>query len=242
MATDGAPGRERNVEYRYLFRFNDGSSHSFLVTLDHASLRLVQAPRPAYPDWTALSYKQCPNCPLGSRSHPRCPVAATLVDVVAFLQNRLSFEEVDVEVESHGRRYSKRTSLQHAASSLIGIFTVTSGCPILDKLRPMVDTHLPFMSPDESTYRTISMYLMAQYFLKQRGRPADWDLKDLVRFLAEARETNAAFCRRLQSLGVKDASLNALSNLNAMGEITSLSIETSDLTRLERIFAEHYGS
>ncbi len=114
--------------------------------------------------------------------------------------------------------------------------------PILSKLRPMVDTHLPFMTPDESTYRTISMYLLAQYFRHKQGKEADWELAELVRFLSEARDTNTAFLRRLQSIGVRDASLNALSNLNAMGEITSISIESFDLRRLERIFSDQYGS
>jgi hypothetical protein len=240
MVSDGAGGSGRTLQYRYQFLFDDGTRRTFLITLDHASLQLLQEPRPGYPAWTELGYKQCPNCPLDVHQHPRCPVAVNLVDVVEFLKDRLSIDEVSVEVEFHDRRYSKRTSLQQAAGSLIGIFTVTSGCPILNKLRPMVDTHLPFQTSDESTYRTISMYLMAQYFLTRRGLAADWELKDLVGFLARARETNAAFCRRLQAIGIKDASLNALSNLNAMGEITSLSIETSDLRRLEKIFAEHY--
>jgi hypothetical protein len=61
-------------------------------------------------------------------------------------------------------------------------------------------------------------------------------MKGLLRFLSECHETNSAFCRRLQALGGRDASLNAMSILNALGEITSLSIETFDLTRWERIF------
>ena len=231
----------RLVTCRYLFAFPDGSRRQFLIRLDHDSLEMVVDPRESYPPWTELGYKRCPNCPLDESQHRLCPIARNLVDVVEFLEDRLSYQEVEVSVEHHERRYSKRTTLQQAAGSLIGIFTVTSGCPVMNQLRPMVDTHLPFQTPDESTYRTISMYLMTQYFLHKRGEAADWDLRDLVHFLAEARETNTAFCRRLQSIGVRDASLNALSNLNAMGEITSLSIETRDLARLERIFCPPRG-
>ncbi len=118
---------------------------------------------------------------------------------------------------------------------------VTSGCPIMSKLRPMVDTHLPFMTASESIYRMISMYLTAQFFLFRMGRKPDWELKEFVAFLEAARDTNAAFCKRLQSIGVKDASLNAISSLNAMGEITRLSLEMGDLARWERIFHEHYA-
>jgi len=105
----------------------------------------------------------------------------------------------------------------------------------------MVATHLPFMTPDESTYRMISTYLMSQYFLHKQGQVADLELKSFLTFLHEARETNSAFCDRIHVLGVKDASLNALSNLNAMGEIVSLSIEAEDLKRWERMFVKHWG-
>jgi hypothetical protein len=86
-----------------------------------------------------------------------------------------------------------------------------------------VDTHLPFMSPEESSYRTLSMYLTAQYFGMRMGQDPDWQLKDFIAHLRNVRETNGGFCARLRSLGIKDASLNALATLNAMGELTSLS-------------------
>jgi hypothetical protein len=155
-------------------------------------------------------------------------------------RDSVSFEEVIVTVETEGRIYSKRTSLQQAISSLVGIYTVTSGCPVLDKLRPMVATHLPFMSPSETVYRMMGMYLLAQFFLEKKGRPGDWSLSGFVTFLDEARTTNTSFCRRIQSIGVKDASLNAFNMLNAMGEIARISLEADDLTRWERIFLAHY--
>ncbi len=235
------PDESGRIAYSYLFVFQDGSRKQFQVELVHDTLEMVPPECDSYPLWVNLEYRQCPNCPLDHTTHPHCPIAHNLVEVVEFLKDRLSYEPVEVRVKFHDREYRKRTSLQQAASSLIGIFNVTSGCPILNKLRPMVDTHLPFMTPDESTYRTMAMYLMAQYFRHKNGQETDWSLSDLVDSLEAARETNTAFCRRLQALGVRDAGLNALSNLNAMGEITSFSIETRDLRRLEGIFLEHYG-
>jgi len=225
---------------RYVFVFADGARYDFDIRLDRATLEMQVPAQETPPDWTRLSYMKCPNCPLDEVEHPRCPVARNMVGVVDLLKDRLSYEEADVTVEMEGRTYSKRTALQNACSSLIGIYTVSSGCPVLGKMRPMVDTHLPFMTPDESTYRLIAMYLTAQYFMHKWGQPADWELANLVRFLGEARETNAAFCHRLQSLGIKDAMLNAVANLNAMGEMTSMTIELADLERLEAIFAQHY--
>ena len=228
------------IRIAYRFKFKDGRDREFHLTLDHDTLRLLVEPRASYPEWTALSYKQCPNCPLDLARHPRCPVAANLVDVVEAFKDERSYDVVDVAVEVHERRYMKRASVQQALSALIGVLTVTSGCPVLDKLRPMVETHLPFMSPEESTYRMISMYLLAQYLRGRQGRQPDWDLGRLVELLEECRRSNAALVGRLQTLGINDASLNALAMLNTMGEITTLSIE-GDLRRLQKIFGEHYG-
>lgn len=240
MTTDPAPGG--NLRFRYGFRFADGSAEEVVVELDYRTLSLVTTGTAEPPPWTRLGFHQCPNCPLEETTHPHCPIARNLVPVVELLKDRVSHERVDVEVETAGRRYTRNASLQEAAGALIGIVNVTSGCPVFDKLRPMVATHLPFMTADEATYRMISTYLMSQYFLHKRGHPADLALAGFLGFLNEARETNVAFCGRLHALGVKDASLNALSNLNAMGEIVSLSILDEDLTRWEELFVAAWGS
>jgi len=222
----------------YTFTFADGRKKQFVVRLDHATLSRIAEPRDAYPAWTALGHEKCPNCPLDEASHPRCPVARNLVDVVEAFRDEISYDEVAVEVETGERSYRKTAPLQEGLAALIGSVTVTSGCPVLDRLRPMVDTHLPFMSPEESTYRMITMHLLAQYFRVRRGETPDWSLDELVRLLAECRVTNAALVRRVQTLGFKDASLNALARLNTMGEITALSID-GDLERLAGIFGSH---
>lgn len=229
------------IRYAYRFSFDDGVSREFVVRLDHHNLSLLDPNRGPYPAWTALSHHKCPTCPLSEATHPQCPVAANIVDIVEFFRDRKSFEEVDVRVQSPGREYFRRVTLQQGISSLIGIYMVSTGCPVMNKLRPMVETHLPFMTVEESSYRMMSMYLLAQYFLSRQGRRADWEMDGFVELLKDVRETNAAFCARLRSLGIKDASLNAMATLNALGEITSLSIETQDLDRWERIFGAHYG-
>jgi hypothetical protein len=233
--------QRENLRFTYRFRYGDGRVEELEIELDYETLGFVPQAREQEPHWTALGFHQCPNCPLQESTHPCCPIARNLVPVVEMLRDRISHEECEVEVETAGRRYSRRTSLQHAAGSLIGIVNVTSGCPTLDKLRPMVATHLPFMTSDESTYRMISTYLMSQYFLHKQGLGADLALVGFLDFLREARDTNGAFCERLHALGVKDASLNALHSLNAMGEIVSLTIQEQDLERWERLFVSTWG-
>ena len=236
----GSAGGERVVRYVYEFVFSDGARREFAVELDHATLALRQAPRPELPTWTRLEYHQCPGCPLDPAHCPDCPVAASVVDVVEAFRDRKSFEEVDVRVQAASRDYHRRVPLQQAISSLLGIFMVSAGCPVLDRMRPMLDTHLPFMSSEESSFRMISSYLMAQFFIARSGGRADWKLKRFVAHLRQVRGTNAAFCARLRSLGIRDASLNAVDTLNALGELTAIALETEDLERWQRLFLEHY--
>ncbi len=229
------------LRFAYSFRFSDGTEKTFEVQLDAETLGLEAPTRAEYPEWTALRYKQCPNCPLSPETHPRCPIAERVVDLVEFFRESISHEEAEVVVEAQTRTYTKLTSLQKGISSLLGIYMVTTGCPVMNKLRPMVETHLPFMSPTESTYRMIAMYLLAQLILSRHGEKPDWELLQFVEFLREVRTTNTGFWERLRSLGMKDASLNALNSLNSMGEITRDSLEENDLGRWERIFLAHFA-
>src|SRR5262249_60069197 len=119
---DMAEQTSPRIPYRYTFRRADGRQKQFDVQLDYDNLAVVPVPRDSYPDWTQLSYCQCPNCPLQQDAHPRCPIAVNLVDVAEFFGDALSYEPMEVTVEAAGRTYSKKTSLQDAVSSLIGIF------------------------------------------------------------------------------------------------------------------------
>lgn len=63
-----------------------------------------------------------------------------LVDEFA---NILSHDEVEMKITTQERSYTKTTVTSEAISSLLGIYLVTSGCPVMDKLRPLVRFHLP---------------------------------------------------------------------------------------------------
>lgn len=231
----------KEVFYRYTFRFAHGQEKQFTVCLDYGTLEFQHEERKAYPAWTALDFNQCPNCPLKTAQSPHCPVAKNLTDLIDFFRNFMSFEEVDVTVESQNRKYSKHTSLQEGVGALMGIFMVTSGCPILDKLRPMVDIHLPFLTPEETAYRFVSMYMTAQYFRRQKGKKADWNLDDLLTLLEEIDKVNKSFCKRLNAIHIKDASLNAVIILDMLSAYTGISIKKGLLKRMESLFSAHLG-
>lgn len=230
------------VSYTYTFRLADGTEKQFAVQMDPRTLSLMSAPRASYPEWTALSFHQCPNCPLSQEEHPRCPVAASLVDLVEFFKALASYEEVDVQIESYQRRYTKHTSVQQAVSSLLGIYMVTSGCPVLDRLRPMVRFHLPFATIEETAYRAISMYLMAQYFRRKRGLRPDWELDGLVAIYEAVQTVNQTFFQRLRHLQGKDASANALIILDCFAGYVTFSIDAGLLDEVECLFAGYLES
>ncbi|MBI5015215.1 MAG: hypothetical protein HZB55_06955 [Deltaproteobacteria bacterium] len=225
----------------YHFRFADGDEKTFRVCLDPQTLAVVDPPRESPPEWTRLSVHQCRNCPLDPALHPRCPIAVRVVDLVEAFRDSVSFEDVEVEVQANQRTYVRRTSLQKGLSSILGVYTVSSGCPIMNKLRPMVANHLPFASAAETTYRTIAMYLLAQYFRKRWGAAPDFELRELPEMFDAIREVDVGLCERLGALGIQDASLNALAILTTFGEDVTFTVLDEHLESWEEVFREHYG-
>ncbi|MEK8024042.1 MAG: hypothetical protein AAB229_09575 [Candidatus Hydrogenedentota bacterium] len=229
----------KTIDYR--FRLKSGEEKVFSVSLDEATLDFQSGRTGTPPAWTELSFCQCRNCPLDPAAHPHCPIALNLVDLIEFFKDSISHDEADVEVITTERSYHRKTTLQKGISALMGIFMVTSGCPVMNKLRPMVDSHLPFASAEETTFRLISMYLVAQYFRQKHGLSSDQSLSKLVVILDEIQKVDVDFCRRLKSIHIRDASLNALVILNTFGESAHFAILENDLERIEKIFLDHYG-
>ncbi len=220
----------------YIVDFLDGQQLVIPLELDPVSLALqisVESP----PDWTRLDFEQCPNCPLDPEVHEHCPVAVNMSSALMVFNEYLSYEMVNVTIETAERRYQKKVALQDAVSSLIGIIMATSGCPVMDHLRPMVRTHLPFASRTESVYRVISMYLMAQYFRRQRGMEPDWDLKNLVGLYDEIGKVNHAFSNRMFAQYEKDANINALVILKYVAELLTGTLQNNSLENMESYFA-----
>jgi len=223
----------------YRFHWEDGRERNFTVRLNHPSMSLETAPRKDLPAWTELGFNQCPNCPLKPKDSPRCPAAVSLVDLVDLFKDCFSTEIVEVSIVSENREYRKTMSVQNGLSSLMGLYMATSGCPILDKLRPMVLTHLPFASLEETIYRSISMYLVAQFLLNRKGKKPDWDLKDFMRICEDINDVNQTFVKRLRSLTPKDSSLNALVMLDTFAGYAKFTIGGNYFKSLEATFAPY---
>ena len=231
------PPKELIIDYT--FTFENGKTKKFSIRLDPVNLNLITEKKEAYPDWTRLSHNQCPNCPLNEAEHPRCPVAVNLTDVMDAFKDGISFEEVDVEIKTEARTFVKHTALQYGVYSIIGIYMVASGCPVMDKLRPMVKTHLPFATLDETIIRAVSTYLMAQFFLYKKGKKPDWDLKKLVDVYEQIHIVNTSFFKRIKDIQIEDANLNAVVHLDCFTHFANMSLEETELKELEGPFAAY---
>ncbi len=225
------------IRILYKFQAQDGTERQFETILDGKSLALRNDTSPQLPAWTKLGFQQCENCPLGSDTE-RCPVAVNLSGLIDAFKFSTSYENVFVVVDTPERSYAKETTIQNALSSLMGIYMVTSNCPVLDKLRPMVRFHLPFASATETVYRAVTMYLLAQYFKKQKGETPDWDLEKLVDIYRDVSRVNKGMWNRLSAASSFDANVNALIVLNTFGDALRFSIKKG-LDDLEKLFGNY---
>jgi hypothetical protein len=229
------------VNFRVVFTFKNGLEKEFNIRLDKKTLRLIQPEeRPPSP-WAALKYFKCPNCPLDESQYEFCPTATNIIELIDYFKNRESIEEVEVLVETQERKYLKKVPLQTGLSSLLGIYMVSTGCPILEKLKPMVRYHLPFASLEETTYRSITMYLLAQYFLFRRKNKPDWNLDNLPKIYNDIQVVNKNVCDKLQEIISRDAAANALLKLDYSALYISLRLNKNILDEIESYFKEYFN-
>lgn len=229
------------ITFNYAFTFENGDRRTLQVALDPKTLDVVRpAGQGEPPRWAALAFCQCPTCPLKSAERPTCPAAVNLGEMLTVFVGHRSEEKAEVSIETPVRTYVKRTSLQQGITSLIGIYMVGSGCPILGKLKPMVRYHLPFATLEETQYRALSMYLLAQYLLARRGQKPDWKLHDLVQMYKDIQLVNEHLLTRLSAIDKQDPSVNALVVLEALSYAIAFSVDKEMLDEIEVLFRAYF--
>ena len=216
---------ENLIKIVYSFRFENGVNKIFNLLLDRQTLGFISEKRSDPPLWTKLNHNKCANCLLDEGSNKYCPVALNLADIAEEFKDFFAYENVSVTVATEDRTYLKDTTIQQGLSSLIGIVMTTSGCPVMEHLKPMVRFHLPFATLTETIFRMVSMYLVAQYFLNRDGGTADWKLDGLEKIYAEVGQVNRDFAQRLADAAKKDANVNALVNLDCFATMVPLAAE-----------------
>lgn len=165
------------------------------------------------PDWTLLGCSRCPSCPLKEPDSAVCPAASAVADVVDALGTVASIDEVDVVFRGEEREVRKKTTGAVAARSVLGLLLATSGCPVLQEMRPLARHHLPFASEEEWMFRLVGLQLLRSWFAAKDGVVDDVSLQALPAYLEHLRTLNIAFAKRLRQACAKDAPANAMVQL-----------------------------
>lgn len=230
----------KDIRFHYVFEFDEGERKDFTVILDKKNLKMINTPKSTHtPHWSALQFSQCPHCTLDPKQVSHCPIAVNLARVIDQFQDKVSFTQVKTTVTTEERTYVKLGPLQKGLSSLMGIYMVTSGCPIMEKLQPMVRFHLPFATAYETLYRVISMYLTAQYFIGSHGGTSQWDLEHLKKTYEDVKVLNRAFSKRIVEAQKMDSGNNALVILDCFADDALFRIDNNLLEELESLFLSY---
>lgn len=222
----------------YRFKLSDSSTAEFPVTIDGETLEVARPADAALPSWTDLDFHKCGHCPLSSDEHPSCPLSASIAPLVERFEDILSYEEVEVEVETNNRRISRTSSAQQGLSALMGLVMATSGCPYTAFFKPMARFHLPFANEAETVYRAVSMYLLSQYFTHEDGRDIDLALDGLQQIYVDMQELNRAMATRIREAITQDAAVNAIVVLDFFAQTMPFAIEDR-LEQLRPLFAAY---
>lgn len=219
----------------YSFFSPDGAVQQYRVELDADSFELI-APRPQQPsEWCRLDFHQCRDCPLEPQSHAYCPAAVALQELVDRGGDMASFQPMRVEVETPERTVSSNTTAQRGYSALMGLLMAVSGCPHTAFFKPMARFHLPLASEEETVYRAVSMYLLAQYFRRRQGLDADAGLDGLGDLYQNIRKVNKGMADRLRAASREDSTVNALILLDMLAMAVPFVVEDS-LEGLRHLF------
>ncbi|BAN47838.1 DUF6901 family protein [Metapseudomonas resinovorans] len=209
------------IEYR--ISLNDLHEFSYRIELDR---EYDPEGASVAPKWTRLEHQQCSNCPLSREAYSHCPAAVDLHRVIEDFQGLPAFKKVQVWVRTPEREYTKQVGLEEGLRALLGVIMATSACPVLGKLKPMAQQHLPFASNQEFILRAVSLYLARQYFNFREGRHADWELKGLVRLFQQLQLVNQAFWQRIHDTCEGDSNLKAFLTFFSMASSMTYSLET----------------
>ncbi|GAC1031295.1 hypothetical protein thsps21_21220 [Pseudomonas sp. No.21] len=209
------------VEYR--ITLDDEHEFSYRIELDR---QYDQERALAAPKWTRLEFQQCSNCPLSRDKFSHCPAAVDLHRVIEDFHGLPAFKKAVFLVRTPEREYTKQVGLEEGLRALLGVIMATSACPVLGRLKPMAQQHLPFASNQEFILRAVSLYLARQYFNLREGRHADWELKGLVRLFQQLQLVNQAFWQRIHDVCDGDSNLKAFLTFFSMASSMTYSLET----------------
>lgn len=225
-----------SITYKYSFTFPEGMKKDFTIELDYATLLLIPQ-FDQYARWAELPNQQCSCCPLDPKTTQYCPIAANLSELVLTFKDTASYESCHVSCTTAERVISKDTIVQEGLSSIMGIIMATSGCPVMNILKPMARFHLPFATVDESMFRSVSIYLLRQYFIYLDKGQTDFHLENVKTYYQKIEIVNGGILERIKQATKMDADRNAIVILNCLAQILYLELD-DNLQSLHHLFTE----
>jgi hypothetical protein len=226
------------LEYKFKFVFRSGEEKSIELKIQKNSLLLVTDFNEEPPEWTQQDNFCCPIKSCLNEHSTHCPIAVNLNNIISFFSDIPSYEQVKIIAEINDRACSKKTSVQDGVGSIVGIIMVTSGCPVLGKLKPLVRFHLPFATIEETEFRVLSMYLLAQYFIMKNGKQADWEMNKLKNLYSDIQKINQNIAQKIADIEKMDTSINAVVILDNFANSVTFDLDDDDLSNIEYLFKE----
>lgn len=220
--------------FNYCFDFPDNSKKRFLIKLDPVTFE-YRSSNTTPPDWAHLGIARCGCCRLDLANNDYCPISANIAELVFAFKDTSSHKSCLVSCISTARTCSKETTVQEGLASIMGIIMATSGCPSTSILKPMAYYHLPFATVEEAMYRSVSAYLLRQYFCHQKGETCDFFMHRIQEYYHEVQQVNEGILQRINMTSKMDADQNAIVTLNALAQILVMEV-AEDLECLKRLF------
>ena len=202
---------------RYQIKSETGEQFSFDVQ-NHKDLEPRELnSRSDLPDWVKLENYQCTICPFTSEKITFCPAAFELQDVIQQCSNCISHERVELSRLDKEGTVTTETDMQRALFAVIGEKVISSACSMLNSRQWSLDYYSILTTPENLFYRSISSYLMRQYFTSPGRR--DPDLKGHLDYLDEVIHIFNNLLQRIRGVSSQDASNNALGSIVMSGQL-----------------------
>jgi hypothetical protein len=229
-----------NIEYDFFFDDDKTNVINYKLVIDKNTKTIVESNFTADSNqsWTDLDFYQCNNCPLKVESTLKCPIAVHLNSLVKTFSDKISYTEIEIQVITDQRTYSKKASFQYGLQSLFGLVMATSGCPHMQFFSKMALFHLPFSNMEETMIRATSFYLLDSYFNQNLTEEDAFNLDGLKKIYNQVEEVNHGIIRRIRSIIQEgDATQNAISTLNSFAQMFNVQYEI-DLQSYSYIFKD----
>ena len=222
--------------FKYKYKFDNGKLIEFEI--DENGDSSFESDNVVIPDWVKLENKKCPICSIECNSRKSCPAALSILSVIEKFSAYYSYEEVEVTAVVDEVNMTANVPVQSAVRSMLGLLMALSSCPIMLKLRPMANYHMPFADRGNTLFRVIGMYLTGQYLRKETGLLPDWDLEGLIQLYEDIHVVNINMAARIRSVSEKDAPVNSLIILDAYAEAVNINTRTS-FDKLKPMYSEY---